>query len=259
MYRNNRKQIFSLQLACDNLYTYKKTDIWINMKERMRIYAVADIHGKPDKIQKIKDVINQEKPDILVIAGDITNYLSPLKILKQLKNIPVPILCVRGNSDLKPLEGHLQSQKNTVLLTHVPVSYRAYSFLGLSGTIPLPFLSKIGFQEKKRLDCLKPMITKKTILVVHPPPRGVCDKVGNKFNAGSFCLKRFIESHSPLMVLCGHIHEQAGYQWLKKTLVINCAMNKKYSGVIIDYGNGEKGKDIPLKVKMISNDKLNSA
>ncbi len=224
----------------------------------MRIYAVADIHGKADKIKKIKTVINQEKPDIIVIAGDITNYLFPLKTLNQLKDIPIPILCVRGNSDLKHLERHLQNHKNIVLLNHVPVPYKKYSFLGLSGTIPLPFLSKIGFQEKKCLDSLKAMMTNKTILVVHPPPRGVCDKVGNKFSAGSFCLKSFIEMHSPLMVLCGHIHEQTGYQRLKNTLVINCAMNKKYSGVIIDYANNDKGIDIPFKVKMILNDKQNN-
>jgi Icc-related predicted phosphoesterase len=221
----------------------------------MRIYAVADIHGKPDRIKKLKNVMSQENPDILIIAGDITNYFSPRKTLEKLKDIPVPILCVRGNSDLKPLEKYLYNQKNTVLLNHVPQSYKAYDFLGLSGTIPLPFLSKIGFQEKKRLDCLRAVITKKTILVVHPPPRGVCDKVGNKFRAGSFCLKHFIEDHPPLMVLCGHIHEQTGYQRLKSTLVINCAMNKKSSGVIIDFGSDDKGKDIPLKVKMISNDK----
>jgi hypothetical protein len=35
-------------------------------------------------------------------------------------------------------------------------------------------------------------------------------------------------------------------------------MNKKYSGAIIDFRNDD-GKDIPLKVKMISNDKIISA
>ncbi|MCD4674504.1 MAG: metallophosphoesterase [Desulfobacula sp.] len=216
----------------------------------MRIYAVADIHGKTEKIAKIKNVIFQETPDILVIAGDITHYFSPLKILNQLKDIPIPIFGIRGNSDLKCVEGLLQNQENTTFLNHTPVTYQDVRFLGLNGTIPLPFLSKIGFREAQRLGRLENNITSETILVVHPPPRGVCDKVGNKFCAGSFGLRNFIENHPPLMVLCGHIHEQAGYQFLKNTLIVNCAMNKKFSGAIIDCC-----KNMSLRVKMVMNDK----
>jgi len=212
----------------------------------MRIYAVADIHGKAKKISKIKQIISRKAPDILVIAGDITNYFSPLKTFDLLKDIPIPILGICGNSDLKPVKGLLQNQENTTLLSHLPFIYKDARFIGLNGTIPLPFISKICFNETQRLDVLKPYITQETILVVHPPPRGVCDKVGNKFRAGSFCLKKFIENHPPLMVLCGHIHEQAGYQFLKNTLVVNCAMNKNFSGAIID-----SCKNMLLKVKMI--------
>jgi len=216
----------------------------------MRIYAVADIHGKTKKIEKIKRVISEEAPDILIIAGDITNYFAPLKTLDQLKDIPIPILSIRGNSDLNRVEGLLRDQKNIALLNHVPVTYQDVRFLGLNGTIPLPFLSKICFRETQRLNRVKHSITPETILVVHPPPRGVCDKVMNKFSAGSFGLRRFIENHPPLMVLCGHIHEQAGYQFFKNSLVVNCAMNKTCSGAIIDCG-----KDMHLKVKMLINNK----
>ena len=217
----------------------------------MRIYAVADIHGKIDKIARIKEVILGNTPDILVIAGDISNYFSPLKTFDQLKNIPIPILGIRGNSDLKRVERLLQKQKNTILLNYVPVTYQNSQFLGINGTIPLPFASKICFKEAHQLNAIKHTITPQTILVVHPPPRGVCDKVGNRFCAGSFQLKTFIEKHPPLMVLCGHIHEQAGYQFLKNTLVVNCAMNKTYSGAIIDYFYNK-----PLKIKMIINDRI---
>ncbi|MBU1341849.1 MAG: metallophosphoesterase [Proteobacteria bacterium] len=215
----------------------------------MRIYAVADIHGKTEKIDIIKSIISHEKPDLLVIAGDITNYVCGVKTVAQLKELPVPVFCVRGNSDFKYIEKILQGQKNITLLNHKPLVFKAAGFLGLNGTIPLPLLSKISFWERRTLAHLKNGVTPETILVAHPPPRGVCDKVGNKLSAGSFVLKRFIENHSPLMVLCGHIHEQAGYQFLNKTLVVNCAMNKKINGAIIDYDN-----HMTLKVKMIGND-----
>ena len=215
----------------------------------MRIYAVADIHGKTDKIARLKAVITRQAPDILVIAGDITNFISPLKTFKQLKDINIPIFGIRGNSDLKRVERLLQAQKNTTLLDHIPVTYLGSRFLGLNGTIPLPFLSKICLRETQRLDNLKHSMTPDTILVVHPPPRGICDKVGNRFSAGSFQLKALIKNHPPLIVLCGHIHEQAGYQFFKNILVVNCAMNKKFSGAIIDCE-----KRLPLKIEMMIND-----
>jgi Icc-related predicted phosphoesterase len=37
------------------------------------------------------------------------------------------------------------------------------------------------------------------------------------------------------MVLCGHIHGDAGFSFLGQTLVVNCAMNRETSGAIIDY------------------------
>lgn len=212
----------------------------------MQIYAVADIHGRTDKLEQIKTTIHKTPPDLLVIAGDITNYTNPLKTLDRLKDIPVPILAVRGNSDLKRVEPLLQHQKNIRLLNHVPLKCDGVEFLGLNGTLPLPFLSKIRFRETPCLEAAAQKITCKTILVVHPPPRGICDRVGNRFRAGSIGLRRLIETHSPQLVLCGHIHEQAGYQFFRNCLVVNCAMNKKFSGAMIACD-----KDMPLQVEMV--------
>jgi len=214
----------------------------------MRIYAVADIHGKTEYIDTIKAVINHKKPDLLIIAGDIINYVSPLKTLNQLNDMTIPVLGVRGNSDLKSSEKYYPHQKNISLLNHVPYTFQDRHIIGLNGTIPLPFLSKICFRENERLKTLENSITPETILVSHPPPRGICDKAGNKFSAGSYQLRTFIDNHPPFILLCGHIHEQAGYQYLNKTLVVNCAMNKKYSGAIIDIET-----DRSLRVNMIIN------
>lgn len=216
----------------------------------MRIYAVADIHGKPEKIKRITAVIRHRMPDILVIAGDISGLFSPLNSLALLKEIPIPILCVRGNSDSKPTQNFLQGSKTITFLTHEPVTCLGHRLMGLNGTLPLPFFSKVGLFEAPLFQSLEDHMTRETILVVHPPPRGVCDRVANRWCAGSVQLRRFIENHPPLLVLCGHIHEQAGHGFLNSTLVVNCAMNKTFSGAVIDCD-----RDRPLTVNMILNDK----
>ncbi len=206
----------------------------------MKIYAVADIHGKQAHIQQIHDVILEKKPNILVIAGDITHYFDSHKAIKLLKDITIPIFAIRGNWDFKIVENIIRRQENTQLLTPDPVTYKDAILMGFNGTFFLPFLSKVCLREKKLLNFAAPMITKETILVAHPPPRGILDQVGGKYSAGSFGLKKLIKSHSPLMVLCGHIHEQSGYQIFENTLVVNCAMNKICGGAIIDYDKNNK-------------------
>ena len=215
----------------------------------MRIYAVADIHGKKDIIEKIRGVVHRESPDLMILAGDISQYVFPLKTLGQLEKIDIPVFTIRGNSDLQGVETLIKQRKKISLLTQNPMDYQEKRFLGLNGTLPLPFISKVCLDEARCFRNIETLITPETILVVHPPPRGICDKVGNRFSAGSFCLRRFIETHPPLMVVCGHIHEQAGYRYLKNTLIVNCAVNKTVIGAIIDCV-----KNKPLSIKMVLNE-----
>jgi Icc-related predicted phosphoesterase len=49
-----------------------------------------------------------------------------------------------------------------------------------------------------------------------------------------------------MILLCTHIHKQAGFFHINETLVINCAMNKYATGAIIEYE-----QDKPLRVDML--------
>ncbi len=218
----------------------------------MRIYAVADIHGKTKNIETLSRVSREFKPDVIVIAGDITGYFrwkSPLDQLNQLgqgqENRP-PVLCIRGNSDFKRIEPNLAKSKNLTLLGACPRTVQGVPFMGTNGTIPLPFASRVCLGENQLFKTLLPHMAKETILVAHPPPRGICDKVGNRFSAGSQNLLDFIKTTHPAMVLCGHIHEQAGMAFVQNTLVVNCAINKNHQGAIIDLK-----KDTPPRVNFL--------
>lgn len=207
----------------------------------MRIYAVADIHGKRENIEILSRASREFKPDVIVIAGDITRYFQWKSTLDQLdrlgqqgeKNRP-PILCIRGNSDFKRIERGIAKTRNLTLLGASPHTVQNVPFMGTNGTIPLPFASRVCLGENHLFKTLLPHINTQTILVAHPPPRGICDKVGHRFSAGSQNLLDFIKTTRPAMVLCGHIHEQAGMDFVKTTLVVNCAMNKNHHGAVID-------------------------
>jgi Icc-related predicted phosphoesterase len=217
----------------------------------MRIYAVADLHGKTRHLETLSRVSREYKPDAMVVAGDITCYFqwkSTLYRLGQLgKENRLPILCIRGNSDFKQLGPRLIKNRHLTLLGASPHTIQGISFLGANGTVPLPFASRVCLGENQLFKTLLPHMDKKTILVAHPPPRGVCDKVGNRFSAGSQNLLNFIKTTHPAMVLCGHIHEQAGQMaFVNETLVVNCAMNNAHRGAIIDLQ-----QDAPPRVQFL--------
>ena len=57
----------------------------------MLIYAVADIHGKKSRLTKIERHVAAHKPDVLVIAGDLSNYIRPDRVLAHLNALPLPV------------------------------------------------------------------------------------------------------------------------------------------------------------------------
>src|SRR3989339_2056717 len=113
----------------------------------MRIYAVADIHGKTETIKKIKKTVQRESPDLMILAGDVTQYFSALKPLTQLEEFGIPVFAVRGNSDFKCVEALIKDRGKIRLLNQEATEYRGKNFLGLNGTLPLTFVSKICLFE----------------------------------------------------------------------------------------------------------------
>ncbi len=218
----------------------------------MIIYAAADIHGNTKRISLIADNVKALKPDILVIAGDITNYTNAASVIHQLNNMPIPVLAVRGNTDLPRVENLLDTSPNIDSLHLKQISINGICFTGIAGTLPVPFSSRICFKEKRALTKLEPIINSSSVLVFHTPPRWAQDEVMGKFSAGSRNLYKFVRKHQPDLVICGHIHESAGITSIGKTIVVNCSISRSCSGAIIEYQNGMKPRVEIIKKTDIS-------
>jgi uncharacterized protein len=212
----------------------------------MRIYAVADIHGRSDKIALIRDIALQLNPDVLVVAGDITNYTGSAGVLAQINDIPVPVLAVRGNTDLSRVENMFESFSNILPLHLKQVTIGSTPFVGVSGCIPIPFSSRICLNQLLVIEKLKSLIKSNSVLVAHPPPRGLLDEVLGRFNAGCRSLTKLIKMCRPVLMICGHIHERPGSAFIGKTLVVNCALGKNNAGAMIELDNENN-----LKVEML--------
>jgi hypothetical protein len=70
----------------------------------MRIAATADLHFSPQSYDRIREQMGRvrDEADILILAGDLTNYGRPQEmesLLNALVRIRVPIVAVLGNHD----------------------------------------------------------------------------------------------------------------------------------------------------------------
>ncbi len=204
----------------------------------MRVYAVADIHGKNERFERIRNNLSKLKANILVIAGDISNFTQPGKILNRLNALPVPVLVIRGNSDLKRVDHLFAAFPNCIPIHAVCTTIRSISFVGIGGTLPIPFRSRICLNENLSLQKIEPLVNSHTVLVTHTPPYGYQDLVMGRFHAGSKGLLKLIKKCRPQVMICGHIHEDDGISTVGKTRVVNCALNRTRSGTLLVFKNG---------------------
>ena len=201
----------------------------------MLIYAAADIHGHVRRIQRLASQIAAHRPDILLLAGDISRRRQPEVILDRLNRLGLPVLLIRGNSDPRHLARLLPSFPRLRSIHLAAACFGDVEIVGIGGTLPLPFHSRLGFRETEAINRVSTLLQAHSVLVAHPPPHGVRDRVLGRFHAGSQALRRLVDSCSPALVICGHIHEQAGVATIGNTIVVNCAMGRAGNGALIRY------------------------
>ena len=201
----------------------------------MLIYAAADIHGHPRRIRHLRRQIAVHRPDILLLAGDISRRWQPEVMLHGLNRLGLPVLLIRGNSDSRNLDRLLPSFPQLRSIHLSAARFSDVEMVGIGGTLPLPFHSRLGFNETDAETRVSTMLHAHSVLVVHPPPHGVRDRVLGRFHAGSRAVRRLVGCCSPALVVCGHIHEQAGIATIGRTIVVNCAMGRASDGALIRY------------------------
>lgn len=214
----------------------------------MRIFAAADLHARPGRIDNVCHCVASHFPDVLVIAGDISNYRNPHSVLGRLNDLGIPVLLIRGNSDLMWHEKCYKRYSNIYSPHMETLQLGGVSFAGISGAIPVPFRSRIKFFEKEIIHKGAAFISGDTILVVHPPPFGTLDHVMGRWCAGSKTVAKLVTLYRPRVVICGHIHEDTGVGYIGKTVVVNCSIAHGGCGAIIDIETvpGADGDNIPV-------------
>ena len=182
----------------------------------VRILSVSDIHGSDADFAAIKKLIHSHKPDIIVIAGDITHFGPAKWARKLLMSIQIPIIAVNGNCDTGDVIQLLMEHPAGLL--NEPKIIKGLDILGLSYPFPK------GLEPEFPPD----------IVVAHVPPYGCNDFVPGQGNRGDTELREFILKYRPKVVLSGHVHESPGIVELEGITCINPGPVKDGRGAIIE-------------------------
>ena len=206
----------------------------------MKILALTDIHGKYAAAEAI---IRAEKPDALVIGGDLTTVGTMKEASDALdafrKEVP-EILVVAGNMDL-PEHDDMFFQLGMSINGRGRI-IGDVGFFGVSGAPHSKLKTPYEISEERILALARSgyaevLTARVKIFVPHAPPYGTkLDIIRAGFHVGSTAVREFIEEHHVDAVVCGHIHEARGMDTIDKKPIINCGEARlgHYARIVTD-------------------------
>lgn len=198
----------------------------------MKVLAVADIHGSQYRLNLVLKNVARYQPDLVVVCGDITQFGPGELATTLLDQIPVQTLAIPGNIDTFDVDEGI-TKSNATNLHQRRVVVQGIPFVGIGREIPTP-LKDLMIVDGKAQKPLQEIVDSTSVLVTHYPPFKLQDKIFIGTHGGNKELRSLVDTSKPLLVLCGHIHEDPGVTQTEKTTVVNCSLGKRTEGAIIE-------------------------
>jgi Icc-related predicted phosphoesterase len=199
----------------------------------MRIAATADIHFSPQSYDRIREPLARvrEEADVLVIAGDLTNYGKPEEmhsLLNALVRLRIPIVAVLGNHDYESNQEQelmkLMTAEGIKVLDGSSYERDGVGFAGAKGFVggfgrgvltafgekEIKAFVQASVDETMKLErALSMLRTPKIVIVTHYAP--IAETVNGEPMEiwpylGSSRLSEVIDRHGAVLALHGHAH-----------------------------------------------------
>lgn len=199
----------------------------------MRIAATADIHFSPQSYDRIREPLSRvrDEADVLVIAGDLTNYGKPEEmhsLLNALVRLRIPIVAVLGNHDYESCQEQelmrLMTDEGIKVLDGSSYERDGVGFAGAKGFIggfgrgvltafgekEIKAFVQASIDETMKLErALSMLRTPKIVIVTHYAP--ISETVNGEPMEiwpylGSSRLSEVIDRHGAVLALHGHAH-----------------------------------------------------
>ncbi|MEM4662773.1 MAG: metallophosphoesterase family protein [Candidatus Diapherotrites archaeon] len=207
----------------------------------MRILAISDIHQKIDNLKAILSKVKNESLDLILVAGDITNYGDRGDAAKCFELLDFTrVMAVPGNLDSNAVLSFLEEKGFS--LHNKKITFNDFEFCGFGGGL-IGKTGEILFSELEIEKKLKQLVSKDSIFLTHLPPKDTPIDLAEDEHIGSAAVKKMIIERGPLLHICGHAHDSAGKIKIGKTVCVNVASVKEGYATKIEI----KDKEIYLK------------
>ena len=198
----------------------------------MKILCFSDLHRDQQAAEKLVDA--SRSVQLVVGAGDFATCRKGLPdTLEILSQIDKPAVLVPGNGEsAEELIEAAAEWPSAHVLHGSGCEIDGVAFWGVGGGIPVtPFGDwSYDFDERQAKDLLADC-PQGGVLVVHSPPIDTVDHDSSGRIRGSRSIREAVESKSPKLVICGHIHSDWGKQ---VTLGASKILNAGPTGVVVD-------------------------
>ena len=208
----------------------------------MRILQVSDIHGRLERVEEIVRKIGEVKPDLMVVAGDITHFGDlgdAEEILDKLSEAGVQIFFVSGNCDPPEMLSWQPKSELAENLHGKFVEFMDLAFIGVGGgSGRFGTLTELSEEEFEHILRGFTDLPEDFVLVSHSPPHGLeVDFTGSK-HIGSRAIRKFVEERQPLLMCTGHAHEGRGVTRLGRTVIVNAGPARDGFCAVIELVDG---------------------
>lgn len=185
----------------------------------MKILAASDMHGNEEVVEKLAN--DAEKADLVVIAGDITEFGETPKgmigpFLKKGKKVAFVI----GNHEAPGTDELLVEEYKITNIQGNAFISDDVGFFGCGGAnIGINFMREEDIHFYLAMGFKYVQNAKKKVMVTHVHPAG--SKIEKFSFPGSAEVTRAIYQFKPDVHICGHIHEMEGFEeQIGKTRVV---------------------------------------
>ena len=221
---------------------------------KLKILGLTDLHtGGIIPLEDIRKVVEDEKIDLIILAGDLTTFGSSdlvKKVLEEFALLERTIFYIPGNMD-SVNSGSFEFSRVKPLHARV-VYYQGINFLGLGASNPTPFNTPFELSEEELCEVLETAQERArpnvhNILVCHAPPYSTLDDIGGA-NVGCRCFRDHLNDFD--LVCCGHIHDHTGVMEVDGTKVVNPGPASEGKCALITLGS--EAKEIEVEFVTLS-------
>lgn len=196
----------------------------------MRILAAGDIHGDASLAERLAEQASEQDVDLVILCGDLTYAeMSTANIIGPFVKREKKVVLIPGNHETIATADFLAELYGVTNLHGYSIKAGEVGLFGAGGAN----IGRFQLTEDEMFDLLKQghkriKDAEKKIMVTHVHPSGSMMERFSDIFPGSDGIKKAIDTFSPDIMLCSHVHEAEGIEEnIGRTRVINVGRNGK--------------------------------